>query len=210
MLTALAEFSLSPVNIAMWVNPNFLRFETVSLASFLIGSSIHKTANNLLSNAINKSEYSSFNELIKSPWSGLIFILSSSKIKCSLPIKATFPSIVDFIPWAIIYSGFECISSWLRFFSLAFFTTALAIECGKCSSRQAAILSASSSSISKEITLLTSGSDFVKVPVLSKIMVSALAILSKYFPPFTSIFSSPAWLIAFIYAIGIVSFKAQE
>ena len=42
------------------------------------------------------------------------------------------------MPWATIYSTSECISSWEMPRSLASRTTALAIEWGKCSSRQAA------------------------------------------------------------------------
>ena len=84
-----------------------------------------------------------------------------------------FVAMVVEMPWATIYSTLECISSWERFFSFAALTTAFAIECGKCSSGQAAIRRSSSSLFSqKETTFATVGLALVRVPVLSKTMWS--------------------------------------
>ena len=85
------------------------------------------------------------------------------------------------------------------------------MECGKCSSRQAAILRSSSSPLSsKEITEVTTGSALVSVPVLSKTMVSAAATASKNLPPFTVIPFSEASLMADSTDTGMASFSAQE
>lgn len=63
-------------------------------------------------------------------------------------------------------------------------TTAFAIECGKCSSRQAAIRSSSFSPASQNGTIIfTVGIAFVSVPVLSSTIVSASATASKIFRP---------------------------
>jgi len=60
------------------------------------------------------------------------------------------------------------------------------------------------------MTATTVGQARVKVPVLSKTMVSAFAIASKYFPPFTVTWFPLASRIAERTASGIASFKAQE
>ena len=110
-----------------------------------------------------------------------------------------------------MYSTFECISSCTRFLFLAAPTTALAIEWGKCSSRHAAILKSSSSpSPLNETTCLTVGSALVSVPVLSNTIVSASAMASIYFPPFTVALYVPASLIALNTDKGIESFNAHE
>ena len=94
---------------------------------------------------------------------------------------------------------------------MAAWTTALAIEWGKCSSKHAAILNNSWHFIPLNETISkTVGSAFVKVPVLSNTIVWASAIASKYFPPLTTILWSFASLIADKTEIGIASFKAHE
>ena len=119
--------------------------------------------------------------------------------------------IVVEIPCATIYSTLECISSWEMFRFLAASTTAFAIECGKCSSRQAAIRSSSSSERSQNVSIFaTVGSALVSVPVLSKTIVSASAIASRNLPPFTVISYRLASRIAESTLIGIASFSAQE
>ena len=120
-------------------------------------------------------------------------------------------SIMEEIPWATIYSTSECNSSCTRFLSTAAWTTAFAIEWGKCSSKHAAILNNSLHFIPLNETISrTVGSAFVKVPVLSKTIVSASAIASKYLPPLTTIWWSFASLIADKTEIGIASFNAHE
>jgi len=115
------------------------------------------------------------------------------------------------IPCATTYSTLECISSCARCFFLAALTTALAMECGKCSSIHAAIRSISSGLLlSKETTSTTVGFAFVRVPVLSNTMVSASAIASRYLPPLTVTLCVPASRIADSTEIGIASFSAQE
>ena len=85
------------------------------------------------------------------------------------------------------------------------------MECGKCSSKHAAIRSSSSLPISlKDTTSTTVGCALVRVPVLSKTMVSASAIASRYLPPFTVMSYILASRIAERTEIGIASFKAQE
>ncbi len=85
------------------------------------------------------------------------------------------------------------------------------MECGKCSSRQAAVLSISFLSFPlKGITSRTLGCAFVSVPVLSNTIVSASATASINFPPFTSMLCSLASLIADNTATGIESLRAQE
>ena len=87
----------------------------------------------------------------------------------------------------------------------------MAIECGKCSSIQAAILKSSSSlSPLNEYTYFTVGAALVSVPVLSNTIVSAAATASKNLPPFTVISFCPACLIADNTVIGIASLSAQE
>lgn len=81
----------------------------------------------------------------------------------------------------------------------------------KCSSRQAAILSSSSSLCSqKETTFRTVGRASVSVPVLSNTIVVAFAAASIYFPPFTVILCAPASRIADSTEIGIASLSAHE
>ena len=110
-----------------------------------------------------------------------------------------------------MYSTFECISSCCRFCSCAACTTAFAIECGKCSSRHAAMRSNSSGSCPlKDSTLTTVGFAFVSVPVLSNTIVCASAMASRYRPPFTVTLCCPASRIAESTEIGIASFSAQE
>ena len=122
-----------------------------------------------------------------------------------------FPSICDEIPCATIYSTWECISSWSSPRSCAARITAFAMECGKCSSRQAAVLSSSFSSHSqKGTTIFRVGRAFVSVPVLSNTMVSASAMASRYLPPFTVIRWVPASRMADKTAIGMASLSAQE
>ena len=115
------------------------------------------------------------------------------------------------IPCATTYSTLVCISSCSRFFSMAALTTAFAIECGKCSSRHAAVLKSSSGvSPLNETTSATVGLAFVSVPVLSNTIVSASAIASRNLPPLTVTSWAFASLIAESTDIGIASFKAQE
>ena len=57
---------------------------------------------------------------------------------------------------------------------------------------------------------MTVGVARVSVPVLSKTIVSASAIASMNFPPFTEIFRSPASRMAESTESGIESFSAQE
>ena len=59
-------------------------------------------------------------------------------------------------------------------------------------------------------TSATWGLAFVRVPVLSKIMVSAAATASIYLPPFTVIWQLPASRMAESTDRGIASFSAQE
>ena len=85
------------------------------------------------------------------------------------------------------------------------------MECGKCSSRHAAIRNISSSDSSLKLTMdLTTGMAFVSVPVLSNTMVVASATASMYLPPLTMMSCSPASLIAESTVTGIASFNAQE
>ncbi len=121
------------------------------------------------------------------------------------------PPTVLAMPWATRYSTSECISSWDRSRSWAACTTALAMEWGKCSSRQAARRSISASSRPpKGITWATTGLAWVRVPVLSKTMVSALAMASRYLPPLTVAWQSLASRMADSTARGMASFRAQE
>ena len=60
------------------------------------------------------------------------------------------------------------------------------------------------------MTLATCGQASVRVPVLSKTMVSVRENVSKNFPPFTIILWFAASCIAEITQIGVESFKAQE
>ena len=114
--------------------------------------------------------------------------ISSSNTKCLLPIIALLSPIVVAIPCATIYSTLECISACSRLRLDASSTTAFAMEWGKCSSMHAAIRNISSEDNSlKDTVSTTEGFAFVRVPVLSNTMVSASAIASKYFPPFTVI-----------------------
>lgn len=115
-------------------------------------------------------------------------IFSSSKMKCALPMRSFFPSRLDAIPCARMYSTFVCSSLWFKFLFEASFTTARARECGKCSSRQAASFRTSFSSLfPKTRTSFTTGFDSVRVPVLSNTIVSACAKSSRNFPPFARI-----------------------
>ena len=110
-----------------------------------------------------------------------------------------------------MYSTLECISSCSSFFCFAAVTTAFAIECGKCSSKQAAIRSSSSGSESLNgMTSITVGFAFVSVPVLSNTMVVASATDSRYFPPLTVMSHCCASRIAESTEIGIASFSAHE
>ena len=85
------------------------------------------------------------------------------------------------------------------------------MEWGKCSSRQAASRSISVSLCPpKGIICTTLGQARVRVPVLSNTMVSARAMVSRNFPPFTVICSRPASRMADSTASGMASFKAQE
>ncbi len=115
------------------------------------------------------------------------------------------------IPCATIYSTLECISLCSKSFCPAASTTARAIEWGKCSSKQAAVLNSSSgSSPRKGTTSATTGFASVSVPVLSKTIVSASASASRNFPPLTVMRCSFASRIAESTEIGIASFNAQE
>ena len=86
------------------------------------------------------------------------------------------------------------------------------MECGKCSSKQAAIVSNSSSVYSSvyAITFLTLGHALVSVPVLSNTIVVASFISSINFPPFIAILHSLACFIVVKTVIGIASLRAQE
>ena len=119
--------------------------------------------------------------------------------------------IVEEIPCATIYSTFVCSSSWTRPRFIASTTTAVAIECGKCSSKQAAIQSSSSGLLSSNgITSTTVGCALVSVPVLSNTIVSASATASKNLPPFTVISCALDSRIADSTDNGIANFNAQE
>ena len=121
------------------------------------------------------------------------------------------PSIVVEIPCATIYSTLECISSCSSLRSLAASTTALAMECGKCSSMHAAILNNSSElRPSNDTTSTTVGVALVSVPVLSNTIVSASAMASMNFPPLTVTLYSLASLMADRTDTGIESFNAHE
>ena len=92
------------------------------------------------------------------------------------------------------------------------FTTAFAMECGKCSSIQAARRSISSGHCvrRKKSPLLRLVLPWSRVPVLSNTMVSASATASRNLPPLTVILYRLASRIADSTEIGIASFKAQE
>ena len=138
-------------------------------------------------------------------------IFSSSKIKCALPMQSRFSPRLETMPCARIYSTFACSSLCARPLSEAAFTTALAKECGKCSSRQAASFRTSSSVLFPNgIIFLTTGFDSVRVPVLSKTIVSAIAKSSRNFPPFEKIPFRAQSRIAERTEIGAESFIAQE
>ena len=110
-----------------------------------------------------------------------------------------------------MYSTSECISLCGALWSLAARTTALAMECGKCSSRQAAKVNISSASWPlKGMISSNSGSALVKVPVLSNTIISAAAICSKNLPPLTVTPRLEASPIADKTDNGIDNFKAQE
>ena len=94
---------------------------------------------------------------------------------------------------------------------MAAWTTALAMEWGKCSSRQAARRSMSFSSLPwKGTTWTTVGQARVRVPVLSKMMVSAWARASRNLPPLTVVWLPLASRMADSTARGMASFRAQE
>ena len=156
-------------------------------------------------------EYSSGSEAKRASFPSGTVHFSSSNTKWQLPITTRFSPMVVEIPWATIYSTFECISWWSSFFFFAASTTARAMEWGKCSSRQAAMRSSSSGvSPLKEMTEATVGQALVSVPVLSKTMVSASATASRYFPPFTVTWCRPASRMADSTEMGMASFSAQE
>ena len=126
-------------------------------------------------------------------------------------MRTCSPSTELAIPWATRYSTVAWRSSWRRPLRRASSTTALAMEWGKCSSRQAARRSISASSFPlKGTTSATRGQAWVRVPVLSKTMVSAFATASRNLPPFTVMCSRPASRIAESTARGIANFSAQE
>ena len=144
------------------------------------------TAESFPSIARYKWEYSFGRESNNGCFPSGITQFSSSKTKWALPITTRFSLIVDAIPCATIYSTLLCISSCSSPFCAAASMTAFAIECGKCSSKQAATRSSSSAFLSSNGTTSTTGGfAFVSVPVLSNTIVSASAIASKYLPPFT-------------------------
>ena len=208
---ALAVRSLSPVIITTLEIPLSFSARIASAASSRSGSSMQITAASSPSTARYRWEYSSGSCSNNFSLPSGIWHFSSSKTKWWLPIIVFFPSSCVEIPCATIYSTFECFSSWSRLFFFAASTTAFAIEWGKCSSRHAAVRSSSSSeSPLNETTFTTVGSAFVSVPVLSNTIVSASAMLSKNFPPFTLTLRFLASLIADNTAIGIESFSAQQ
>ena len=192
--------------------PASFNSRTASAASSRSGSSTQITAASFPSIARYRWEHSNGRCSNLSSIPSGITHFSSSITKCQLPITAFLPSIVVEIPWATIYSTFECISSWTRCFSLAALTTALAMEWGKCSSIHAAIRRSSSelSSSLKDTTSETTGFAFVSVPVLSNTIVVASAIASIYLPPFTVILWVLASRIADNTETGMASFSAQE
>ena len=115
------------------------------------------------------------------------------------------------MPWATRYSTLAWRSSWCKPRRLASSTTALAMEWGKCSSKQAARRSISFSIFPLKVKIFaTRGQAWVRVPVLSKTMVSAFATASRNFPPLTVMCSRPASRMAEITARGMASFRAQE
>ena len=147
--------------------------------------------------------------LVCSP-SGIV-TFSSSKIKWALPMHTCSPSTELAMPWATRYSTFVWRSSWSSPRRRASSTTALAMEWGKCSSKQAARRSISASSFPLNGTIFaTRGQAWVRVPVLSKTMVSAWATDSRNLPPFTVMCSRPASRMAESTAKGMASFRAQE
>ena len=87
----------------------------------------------------------------------------------------------------------------------------MAIEWGKCSSRQAAKRSTwSRRQPLNAMTLERLGVASVRVPVLSKTMVSAAAISSKWREPLTVKPALALWLIAESTAMEPVSLRAHE
>ena len=143
--------------------------------------------------------------------SGVQATPSSSKMKWRLPMRARSPSRVVATPWATTYSTSAWRSSWLRPFSSAARVTARAMLWGKCSSMQAAQRSSSSSPRPvKSTTPSTWGQAAVRVPVLSKTMVSASAKASRCLPPLTMIRWAEASRMAEMMAMGVDSLMAQE
>ena len=115
------------------------------------------------------------------------------------------------MPCATMYSTSAWRSRCLRPFSAAALTTALATGWGKCSSRQAENRRTSSCfQPSKAMTQLTLGVASVRVPVLSKTMVSAPARASKCLEPLTVKPCLALWLIADSTDTLPVSLRAHE
>ena len=115
------------------------------------------------------------------------------------------------MPWATTYSTSAWRSRCLRLLSSAAATTARATGCGKCSSRQAARRRTwSRRQPSKGMTQASSGVASVRVPVLSKTMVSAAAISSKCLEPFTVKPALALWLMAESTEMELVSLRAHE
>ena len=156
------------------------------------------------STAKYRGERPSASRATRSACSGEMGTHSSSTTKCSDPMTTRLPSSDEAMPWA-------CRSRCLRFFSAAARTTARATGWGKCSSRQAARRSTSRRfHPSSASTHATFGVASVRVPVLSNTMVSARAMASKCFDPFTV---KPAWALCRIAdstAMEPVSLSAQE
>ena len=202
---------LSPVSMTVRRMPSARSASSTARASARGGSAMQSTAASSPPTARYRWEYSAgrASNFSRSP-SGMRQ-RSSSKMKWALPMRTCSPSTELAMPWATRYSTLEWRSAWSRPRRLASATTALAIEWGKCSSRQAASRSISASSCPpKGTTCATRGQAWVKVPVLSKTMVSARAAASRNLPPLTVIWSRPACRMAERTASGMASLSAQE
>ena len=178
--------SLSPVSITTRSNPSARSSATARATPSLSGSSMPMTPTSSPSTAKYRGERPSDSRATRSACSAEMGTPSSSTTKCSDPMTTRLPSSDEAMPWATMYSTSACRSRCLRFFSAAARTTARATGWGKCSSRQAARRSTSRRfHPSSASTHATFGVASVRVPVLSNTMVSARAMASKCFDPFT-------------------------
>ena len=203
--------SPSPVSMTTRLNPSILRSAMASRTPAFSGSSMPMTPISSPSTARYSGDSPSVSSATRRFCSSVRDTPSSSTTKCSEPMTTRLPSSDDAMPCATRYSTSAWRSRCRRFFSAAARTTARATGCGKCSSRQAASRSTSRrfhpSSASTQATL---GVASVNVPVLSNTMVSAAAMASKCFEPFTVKPACALWLMAASTAMEPVSLRAQE